>query len=109
METGEIVDVNTKFCELFHHNKDEIVGKTSTEVGFFSEQDRKNYRREFEKSGEVNGMEMILKARNNLGEVKKACLRAKNVVRQILSFSRKAETKQETLNIAPVVTESLKQ
>ena len=45
LETGELVDVNSKFCELFHHNKEEILGKTSTEVGFFSEQDRKNYRR----------------------------------------------------------------
>ena len=192
METGEIVDVNTKFCELFHQNKEEIVGKTSTEVGFFSEQDRKNYRREFEKSGEINGMEMILKtrdgshisslifakvilfagesfiltalndttkeklleaelqhaqkmeaigtlaggiahdfnnilgiilgntelamddvpewnpARQNLDEVRKACLRAKDVVRQILSFSRKSEIEQKPINIASVVTESLK-
>ena len=192
LETGELVDVNSKFCELFHHNKEEILGKTSTEVGFFSEQDRKNYRREFEKSGEVNGMEMILKARDgsqissltfakviqfageffiltalndktkeklleaelqqarkmeaigtlaggiahdfnnilgiilgnaelamddvpewnpsrqNLDEIRKACLRAKDVVRQILSFSRKSESEQKSFNIASVVTESLK-
>ncbi|HIJ40469.1 MAG TPA: PAS domain S-box protein [Deltaproteobacteria bacterium] len=47
-------------------------------------------------------------ARNNLGEVRKACLRAKDVVRQILSFSRKSEMEQKPINIAPVVTESLK-
>ena len=47
-------------------------------------------------------------ARNNLDEVKKACLRAKDVVRQILSFSRKSEVEQKPINIAPVVTESLK-
>ncbi len=47
-------------------------------------------------------------ARQNLDEVKKACLRAKDVVRQILSFSRKSETKKKPLNMAPVVGESIK-
>jgi CheY-like chemotaxis protein len=46
--------------------------------------------------------------RQNLDEVQKACLRAKDVVRQILSFSRKSEVEQKPLNIGPVVTESLK-
>ena len=47
-------------------------------------------------------------ARNNLDEVRKACLRAKDVVRQILAFSRKSETEQKTISMAAVVTESLK-
>ena len=47
-------------------------------------------------------------ARNNLDEVRKACLRAKDVVRQILAFSRKSGTEQKRINMAPVVTESLK-
>ncbi|MCP4578761.1 MAG: PAS domain S-box protein [Deltaproteobacteria bacterium] len=46
-------------------------------------------------------------ARQNLDEVKKACLRAKDVVKQILSFSRKSETEEKPLNLAPVVIESL--
>jgi len=47
-------------------------------------------------------------ARQNLDEVRKACLRAKDVVRQILSFSRKSEMEQKPINITSVVTESLK-
>jgi PAS domain S-box-containing protein len=47
-------------------------------------------------------------ARQNLDEVKKASLRAKDVVRQILSFSRKSEIEQKPINIAPMVTQSLK-
>jgi len=47
-------------------------------------------------------------ARNNLDEVRKACLRAKDVVKQILSFSRKSEVERKPLNPAPVITESLK-
>jgi PAS domain S-box-containing protein len=47
-------------------------------------------------------------ARNNLDEVRKACLRAKDVIRQILAFSRKSEIEQKSTNIASVVVESLK-
>ena len=47
-------------------------------------------------------------AKNNLEEVRKACLRAKEVVRQILSFSRKSEVEQKPINIATVVAESLR-
>jgi two-component system, cell cycle sensor histidine kinase and response regulator CckA len=47
-------------------------------------------------------------ARQNLDEVRKACMRAKDVVRQILSFSRKSEVEQKSISIASVVAESLK-
>jgi PAS domain S-box-containing protein len=47
-------------------------------------------------------------ASQNLDEVKKACLRAKDVVKQILSFSHKSEVDRKPLNIASVITESLK-
>ena len=47
-------------------------------------------------------------ARQNLDEVKKACLRAKDVVRQILSFSRKSEVEQKSISITTLVGESLK-
>ena len=47
-------------------------------------------------------------ARQNLDEVRKACMRAKEVVKQILAFSRKSETEQKPFNIGLVVVESLK-
>ncbi len=43
-----------------------------------------------------------------LEEIRKACLMAKDVIREILSFSRKSKTEQKALHIATVVTESLK-
>ena len=47
-------------------------------------------------------------ARQNLDEARTACLRAKELVRQILSFSRKSEVEQKLFNLATVVAESLK-
>ncbi len=46
--------------------------------------------------------------RKNLDEIKKACLRAKDVVRQILNFSRKTEIEQKPFDLAAAVSESLK-
>jgi PAS domain S-box-containing protein len=47
-------------------------------------------------------------AHRNLQEIRKSCLRARDVVRQILSFSRQTEQKLEPINITPVIHESLK-
>lgn len=47
-------------------------------------------------------------AHNNIQEIKTASLRAKNVVRQLLSFTRKTEQEQKPLDIVPLIKESLK-
>jgi len=44
----------------------------------------------------------------NIMEIKTASLRAKDVVRQLLSFSRKTEQEQKPQDIVPVIKESLK-
>lgn len=45
---------------------------------------------------------------NNLKEIKTASLRAKDIVRQLLSFSRKTEQIQKPLDIKEVIKESIK-
>ncbi|MDM8516455.1 response regulator [Desulfobacterales bacterium HSG16] len=45
---------------------------------------------------------------SNLNEIKTAALRAKNVIKQILSFSRISMRQMRRLNIAPIVNESMK-
>lgn len=46
-------------------------------------------------------------ARRNLEEVRNACFRAKDVVQQILSFSRRTETNRKPFRIVPILKESL--
>ena len=47
-------------------------------------------------------------ARLNLQEIRTAGLRAKDVVRQLLSFARKTAVEKKPTNIAPIIIESLK-
>ncbi|MGD9231788.1 MAG: ATP-binding protein, partial [Desulfobacterales bacterium] len=47
-------------------------------------------------------------ARFNLQEIRQATLRAKDVVRQLLSFARKTSLEKKPTNIAPIIIESLK-
>jgi PAS domain S-box-containing protein len=46
--------------------------------------------------------------KNNLNQVLKASDRAKNLVKQILTFSRQSDHEKRPLNIIPIITDSLK-
>ncbi|MCG8618094.1 MAG: PAS domain S-box protein [Desulfobacterales bacterium] len=46
-------------------------------------------------------------SRENLHEIKTAALRASEVVRQLLSFSRKADQVKKVIHLQPVITESM--
>jgi PAS domain S-box-containing protein len=58
LKTGRLVDVNHKLCEVTHYAKDEIVGRRTTEVGFYSQKERIRFVDALKKFGQVNGLEM---------------------------------------------------
>ncbi|MEJ2655677.1 MAG: PAS domain S-box protein [Desulfobacterales bacterium] len=65
IKTGKVVDVNNKFCELTKYAKEEILGLSTTEVGFYREEDRNEFVKKLQPSGEVNGLEMAFKSKDN--------------------------------------------
>ena len=65
VKSGRLVDINNKFCELTKYSKEEILGLSTTEVGFYPEADRSKFLKELQASGEVNGLEMEFKAKDN--------------------------------------------
>jgi PAS domain S-box-containing protein len=65
VKSGRLVDINNKLCELTKYPKEEIIGLNTTEVGFYLEADRRNFLKELQASGEVNGLEMEFKAKDN--------------------------------------------
>ena len=62
-ETGELVEVNNKFVELTGYTKTEVLGRTTTELGFYSSADRDRFIREIRAEGELNGLEMDFKTK----------------------------------------------
>ncbi|MDY6950096.1 MAG: PAS domain S-box protein [Thermodesulfobacteriota bacterium] len=47
-------------------------------------------------------------AQDNLKEVRKACLRAKDMVKQILAFSRQTELERKPVRLEPIIRESVR-
>ena len=64
LKTGKLIGLNKKYCELTKYAPEHILGKTTTELGFYSENDRNLFVKKLEASGEVHGMEMEFKLRD---------------------------------------------
>ena len=64
LKTGKIIDVNNKLCELTGYDKRELIGRTSIEVGFFSENDRQTFIKELTSKGYVYELEKDFKSKD---------------------------------------------
>ncbi len=75
VESGRLIDVNRTFCQLTGYAKEEVVGRRTTEVGFYSVKDRQRFVTELKAHGEVHEMEMDFRAKD--GAVLNALMFAK--------------------------------
>ncbi|MDZ7697836.1 MAG: PAS domain S-box protein [Deltaproteobacteria bacterium] len=64
LESGKMVDVNRKFCEVTGYDKDELIGKTTTDMDFYSEGARTKFIQELRESGAVNGLALDFNIRH---------------------------------------------
>jgi two-component system cell cycle sensor histidine kinase/response regulator CckA len=64
VQTGRLREVNRKFCELTQFSREEIIGKTTTDLEFYSEAERHRFLKEIRASGRVDGMEMDFRAKD---------------------------------------------
>ena len=65
VDSGKLVRANNKLLELTKYSLDEIIGLTTTEAGFYSKKNRERFKNELLSSGNVNGMEMEFKTKDN--------------------------------------------
>ncbi len=64
VESGRFIDVNEKLCELSLFAKEELLGRTTTELELFAVEDRMRVIKELETSGTVNGLEMDFRTKD---------------------------------------------
>jgi PAS domain S-box-containing protein len=64
MDTGKIINVNDRLCDLIGYSRDEIVGQLLTEVGFVSRNDMDRLLHSLKESGEVQAEEIGVEAKN---------------------------------------------
>lgn len=64
IETGKYVRVNRRFLEISGFSLDEVIGKTSTELGWINLEDRGRLVSELKRSGKVRGMEIALRSKD---------------------------------------------
>lgn len=89
-DTGRLIDVNERFCALSGYAKDEAIGKTSTELGLFSPEQRASFMELFRNKGDVSALEMDFMDRNG------------NVCETLL-YSRAAEINGSSVILSIVV------
>ncbi|MGE5500240.1 MAG: PAS domain S-box protein [Syntrophothermus sp.] len=58
VETGKIFDVNECMLELSGYSREELIGRNSSEIGWFKEEDRQSIYEEINKNGLVNNKEL---------------------------------------------------
>ncbi|MCP4675959.1 MAG: PAS domain S-box protein, partial [Deltaproteobacteria bacterium] len=56
--TGRFVDVNRTLCQMSEYTKEELIGRTTTELEFYSPEKRAEFVQELQSTGSVNGLEM---------------------------------------------------
>ena len=78
MAEGRFADVNAEFCRLTGYAKEETVGRTSVELGLFSEAERRAFvRRLDDEGGEIRGVEQAFPKRN--GEIAETLVSARKI------------------------------
>ena len=94
IESGEIKDINKTFCEFTGYAVEELIGRKTTEIKFYSPDDRNKILEELQTSGEVHALELDFRMKNG------------SIVNMIL-FSRVIEIDHEKLllNIFIDITE----
>jgi len=64
LNSGRFMEVNDKFCETTKFKREEVIGSTPVECGFYSSDKRRKFIKELKISGEVHGFEMNYTARD---------------------------------------------
>ena len=115
VDTGEYIEVNKAFLKTFDLTKEEVIGKTSIELGIFTPEMRKDVMERYTKEGKIQNLEFSLsyKDRQIEGLMSGDLIFVQNkkcwlVVMQDISEIKKAEKLvNETLNLQEILINNI--
>ncbi|MCF8078498.1 MAG: PAS domain S-box protein [Desulfobacterales bacterium] len=64
--SGRIIEVNENFCQKTSFEKEHILGRTTTELGFYPPESRKIFVDLLSRNGKVDGLEMPFQTQNKI-------------------------------------------
>lgn len=64
LSTGKYLEVNDSFCRASEFSREEVIGKTSIEIGWIGNDERARMTQKMLQDGSVNGMELHLRSKN---------------------------------------------
>ena len=64
LEDGRCLDINQRFLDVFGLSREEAIGKTSVEVGMFSQSDRDNLKEIMLRDGKVQDLELTMRTKS---------------------------------------------
>lgn len=64
LKTGVVVDVNDNFCNSMGYKREEILGLTSVEFNFWSQEERDRFRGMLETNGSVSNLEVVYRTKS---------------------------------------------
>ena len=64
LSTGKYLEVNESFCRVSKFSREEVIGKTSIELGWISKDERMRMMQEVQQAGWGNGIELSLRSKN---------------------------------------------
>jgi two-component system, cell cycle sensor histidine kinase and response regulator CckA len=84
LETGTLIDVNRKFCEVSGYERDELIGRATWETGVVCQEEREKFAAIMGESGEVVGLPVAVRNRQGSKIDALVCARSIEVSGQTL-------------------------
>ena len=64
VQDGKYIDVNDAFLRVSGYSRDEVIGKTSIEIGWITSEDRKNLIEKIKETGRIETLELVVHTKN---------------------------------------------
>ncbi len=110
--SGELIEVNNKLCEISKYSKDELLGNTTIDLGFYSAETRVTFLNTIKETGQAKNLELKFndKNKNGIDTLTNATIIKLNGIPRLLSMvtdiTKRKKAEAETIKAKEKAEES---